>query len=308
MRRRSLLSLLGLLLGLATAPYAAAQSTPGAAATPEAVLSAALAPLGPGAHVAVYSRASLAPGASLALGATAGPAFTLVMSGSASVTAQSSGARVVSAGAGGDVPAGASAPLDAGALLLLDMGASVTLANAGDAPAQIISAVVLPAAEPASATPAAAKPLFTDPVALPGNAIQVVVSRLTLPAGAGTDAQSADGPRVLAIQSGTVVVSLNPGKLRVLRANGSLEYIAGEAIDVAALPTLNANDSEDRETIEAQGGSTIQTLHAAQVGLAEGDAGLLEAGGAWTARNPGSSPAEILSITLAPAPPATPSS
>lgn len=306
MRRRSLLSLFGLLAGLGTAPFAAAQSTPGPVATPEAVLSAALAPLGPGAHVAVFSRASLDPGATLALGATAGPAFTLVTSGSTSVTAQSGGVRVASAAASSEISAGASAPLAAGALLLLDAGSTVSVSNGGDAPAQLLSAVVLPAAGSASATPAAAKPLFTDPVALPGSAVQVVISRLVLPAGAGTDAQSTSRPQLLAFQSGAAVVSLNPGKLRVLRADGTLEYIAGEAIDAAALPTLDANDSEDRETIEAQGGSTIQTLHAAQVGLGPGDAGLLEAGSAWTVRNPGSIPTEILSITLAPAPPATP--
>ena len=312
MRWLSLLSLLGLLAGFVLAPLTVAAQPAGTAtpqpAAPETLFSAVLSPLGSGAHVAVFSRAMIDPGKTLALGATAGPALAFVASGSATVTAQTAGARVSSSASSAAVAPGASAPLDAGALLLLDTGASVNLANGGSAPVQLLNAVFLPAPGAASATPASAKPAFTDPLPLPSSAIQIVVSRLDLAAGTATGAQSANGPQLVAVQNGAAVVELNPGRLRVMRADGTLEFISGEEINPATLPTLDANDSEDREAIEAQGGSTIQTLHGAQVGLGAGDAGLLEAGATWMAQNPAGSPAEAIVITLAPAPAATPAS
>ena len=310
MRWLSLLSLLGLLAGFVLAPLTVAAKPAGTAtpqpAAPETLFSAALAPLGSGEHVAVFSRATVDPGKTLALGATAGPALAFVASGSATVTAQTTGARVASAAASSTVGQGSSAPLDAGALLLLDTNATVNLANAGSAPIQLLNAVFLPApSNSASATPSA-NPSFTDPVALSTSAIQIVVARVALTAGATTTDQATGAPTLVAAESGAVTLTLNPGRLRVLRADGNVEFVAGPAIDPAAVPTLNANDPEDREVIEEQGGNTTRVVHGAQVSLGAGDVGLVEPGGSWTATNEVSAPADAFTITLAPAAVATP--
>lgn len=307
MRRRTLLTLFGsAAVSLAAAP---ALAQPAATATPipaSPLFSAALAPLGPGPHVVAFSRAALAPGQTLALGATAGPALAFIAAGSATLTAQTAGVRAVTASSAAALAPGAATNATAETLLLLDAGAAVNLAGSGAAPVELLNAVVLPAPHASAATPSGANPAFTDPVALPMGALQVVVAHSTLPAGATVAAESSSGPALVAAERGAVAITLNPGRLRLLRADGGVEFVAGAKIDPAAVPTLNANDPEDKEIIEAQHGNTTRKLVGAQVNLSAGDAGLIEPGGSLMVANESTDPAEIVTLAFAPAA-ATPS-
>jgi hypothetical protein len=306
MRRRTLLTLLGsAAVSLAAAPALAQPAATPSPLPASPLFSTALAPLGPGPHVVVFSRAALAPGQTLALGATVGPALAFIANGSATLTAQTAGVRAVSASASAALAPGAVTSATAETLLLLDVGATVNLAGSGTAPVQLLNAVVSPAPQPA-ATPSGANPAFTEPVALPSGALQVDVVHLTLPAGATAAVQSSDGPVLVAVEHGAVTVTLNPGRLRLLRADGSVEFIAGAKIDPAAVPTLNANDPEDKEIIEAQHGDTTRKMVGAQISLSAGDAGLIEPDGSLSVANGGAVPAEIVTLGLAPAPAATP--
>jgi hypothetical protein len=130
--------------------------------------------------------------------------------------------------------------------------------------------------------------------------IRIEISRVLLEPGAIVAQREAAGPELMSVESGSVAVVLNPGHLHVTRAGGNQEFVEAGAFDPAAQPTLDPNDPEDAEEIEAREMHPGAEIPGTAVGLADGDTGLLEMGGNRILQGTSDQPAAVVVVAIIP--------
>lgn len=203
----------------------------------------------------------------------------------------------------GDSPAAPVAQMStsasAGDLAVISANISLTVKNTGTLGAEVVVATFQANVPAATATPVVGTPKFADPRPLPQGPLAVTVSLVAIGANQALPTSTLAGPKFIEVQTGAVVIVLNPGQVRVQRDVGGEEFVQTGFFDAAAQPTLDPNDSEQKEEIEARAASSATPMIGSKIGLGAGDAGLIDGGSVETIRGSADEPAVVLMLDIA---------
>ena len=195
---------------------------------------------------------------------------------------------------GTPVSPGTEAEVTEGSHLIVPPQTALEIRNTGPEPAVSLAAIV--AKDIAVPTKGGVVWLpIGDPVAVPAGPIRIDLTRIVVQPGAGTDPETTDKVEVLDIVAGPVVLVINPGHVRITRANGAQETIRASWEDPAATPDAAAAEEANEEggpgLIAPPPGTPIPGT---AIGLNEGDAAVLAAGGTRVLRASGNAPAVVV--------------
>ncbi|MEA2514638.1 MAG: acid phosphatase type 7, partial [Thermomicrobiales bacterium] len=252
-----------------------------------------------------FARTTLEPGGTVRLDATTGPSLHFVTEGTWTVRPAGDGAVSPATPASADgapLEPDGEVVLDPGGRLLLPAGASVEVDNVGDVPAVSLSAEVTERMVAPDGNGVEWRP-FGDPVAVPAGAMQVELTRLTLGRGATAAPHNTEGPELLDVRAGPVLLVLNPGQVRISRAEGGEENLSAGYDDPSITPEPDSAEGDDHEDggMGADSAPPGTPLPGTAIGLRSGDAALLATGGTRVLRASDDAPAVILVVAVVPA-------
>lgn len=259
---------------------------------------------GSGPRNIVFARLTVDPGQTVSLPPATGKSVHFLVYGTWSVrlshkVAISGAATPASKNAqaeidGTPVDLGTETDVSEGSHLIVPPQTAIEIRNTGPDPAVSLAAIVTEHIAVSTERGVVWRPLG-DPVAVPEEPIRVDLTRIVVQPGATTDPESTGKVEVIDIVAGPVVLVINPGHVRITRANGAQETIRASWEDPAATP-----DAEAAKEAEEEGGPGLiapppgTPVPGTAIGLNEGDAAVLAAGGTRVLRASGNAPAVVV--------------
>jgi hypothetical protein len=140
-------------------------------------------------------------------------------------------------------------------------------------------------------------------LALPaGSLLQAEVTRWSLPPRAILPAHTVANPELLGVATGSIQMALHPGEALVRRSSGSEQWTSGESGDpLAAAPVEEAEHDHEAGAADLVRSPGPPSLHGSVLGLAAGDAAVLDLGSTRTLQGSGPAPASVWVVALVPA-------
>jgi hypothetical protein len=255
---------------------AAAQDSPPGVAEQQ-LATAAIAPSQAGSGKVSFAQLTIPSAGTARLAATAEPSLYVLLEGTWTVRAEptpsATPASTVSID-GAPIDPRSDARLGPGSHLLVPARTAITVRNE-DSQQSVSIAIWLGEQEDHSAGTGVVWRFVGDPFTVPAGAIQVTLTRLTVEQGAMTAAHRLPGPELLHVQSGSVLLALNPGQARILRASGSEESLQADYVEPSERPEFDEEETE---------GTTGTPMPGTVIGLDIGDGVVLAADGTWYVR------------------------
>ena len=255
----------------------------------------------------VFGRLTLYPGKSMRVPAVSGSSVHLLVSGTWTVRMSfaplgptpvghvtRSDSRTEAAVDGTPVDGGSSVTVGAGSDVLVPEQTVLEVRNTADVPAVSLAVSLGGALLPAHDNGVQWWPIG-DPLVVPAGEVRVELNRLTIAPGGSVARDDTGTIEWVDVSSGRVLLVVNPGQVRITRADGGQESIRGGYEDPSATPRDADEDEGGPGLVSATPGTSIAGT---VTSLNIGDGAVITAGGSRALRASRDASAVVLLIGI----------